>query len=210
MTHSLHRTGSVESLRGDFVFIVRGARGVNITGDGVGPRMRRVAEILAEVGPSNLGSPDLATNTAAGTTPEEIIERAPTAKGVYCAFSSPEKAKAALTRLHAEGLGISVTISGLIEDVFAMGKDLGITPHTVNLSLGVHGRTELLAEQEVLNLTSMCGHGMVPKGLARKYLEDVRAGRAEARACCRDMGATCICGIFNLDRAEKILTGKAP
>ncbi len=208
MTHSLHRMGSRESLARDFVFIVRGARGVNIVGDGVGPKLRRAAEILAQVGPSNLGSPDLATNTAAGTPPEEIVERAPGAKGIYAVFSSRDKAKEALRRLKEAGLGISVTISGLIDEVFAMGREIGLVPHTVNLSLGVWGRTDLLPEQEVLDLATMCGHGMVTKSLARKCLEDVRAGRAEASTCCREMGAACICGIFNLDRAEEILTAR--
>ncbi len=208
MTHSLHRTGSKESLGRDFVFIVRGAKGFNLDGEGVGEKMRVVGEILSHTGPSNMGSPDLGTNIASGTTVDQMIDSSPSAKGLYCVFSSRDKARKALKELKDADLGISVTISGLIDDVFAMGRELGIVPHTVNLSLGVYGRTDLLPNQEVLDLTTMCGHGMVPAGLATKYLEEVRAGKIPAKECSRRMGAACICGIFNLDRAEEILTGK--
>jgi len=208
MTHSLHRTGTIESLSNDFVFIVRAARGINM--EGAGPKMKRIAEILMEIGPSNIGSPDLGSNTAGGLTPQQVIEAAPNCKGLYSVFYGREKAKEVLRRLKEEDLGISVTVSGLISEVFAIGRELGLTPHTVNLSLGVHGRTELLTEQEVLDITTMCGHGMVSKNLAKKHLEDARAGRAVAAEVCREMGAACVCGIFNLERGAELLSGKAP
>lgn len=209
MTHSLHRTGSTDSLSRDFVFIVRFAKGCNLEEEGAGARLKRAGEILLGVGPSNLGSPDCGINIAMGTTPEQILEAALRAKGLYCVFSSREKAREVLRQLKEADLGISVTISGLISEVFALGGEMGVTPHTVNLSLGVHGRTDLLPSEEVMNLTTMCGHGMIPPGLAAKHLEEARAGKVSTKECCREMGAACICGLFNLDRAEEIITGVA-
>jgi hypothetical protein len=37
-------------------------------------------------------------------------------------------------------LGLSVTVSGLIEEIFDICKELGIKPHSINLSLGVWGK----------------------------------------------------------------------
>lgn len=40
-------------------------------------------------------------------------------------------------------------------------------PHTVNYSLGVFGKKELLADSDSLAITTMCGHHMIPDGFVR-------------------------------------------
>lgn len=208
MTHSLHRTGSTEDLRCDFVFIIRTSRYVNRVGSE--PYMRRMAEILSATGPSNMGSTDIGNNMASKLSAAEFIEKAWGAKGIYCVFSSKEKAKEALRQIKEAELGLNVTISGLIEDVFQIGAELGLPPHTVNLSLGVMGRTELLPEDDVLDMSTMCGHAMVPHKLVRKLLDDVGSGLATVEQAALVMGEPCACGIFNLDRARTALSRVAP
>ena len=44
MSHSLHRYGPVESLRGDYCIYARAAKGVN-RGEGVGDKLRKILEI---------------------------------------------------------------------------------------------------------------------------------------------------------------------
>ncbi|MCL4531707.1 MAG: hypothetical protein M1582_00690 [Actinobacteria bacterium] len=204
MTHSLHRTGSVQELNGDFVFIIRTAKGINREGSEA--KMRRMAEILSAVGPSNMGSTDIGNTMASGLTPEQYVEKAWGAKGVYCVFNTREKAKEALRRIKEAELGLCVTVSGLIDEVFAIGGVLDLPPHTINLSLGVMGKTELLPEQEILDMSTMCGHATVTQNLIRKVLGDVRSGRATVEQAACTLGEPCVCGIFNLDRARKAIS----
>lgn len=199
MTHSLHRTGSVEDLKGDYVFIIRTSRNINRVGSE--PYMRRMAEILSSVGPSNMGSTDIGHTIASGLTSAEFIEKAWGAKGVYCVFSGKEKAKEALRQIKEADLGLCVTVSGLINEMWDIGRELDLPPHTVNLSLGVMGKTELVPEEGILDMTTMCGHATISQSLVKRMLEDVQAGRATLGQAANVMGEPCACGIFNLDRA---------
>jgi len=204
MTHSLHRTGSVEDLEGDYVFIVR--RSPEMTPEVWGPKMRRMAEILLSVGPCNIGSTEVGGSTAGGITPGELVERAPGVRGIYCAFSNRDRAKDALRRIKEEELGLCVTVSGLIDEVFSIGRELDLPPHTVNLSLGVVGRTELLPRDDVLDMSTMCGHATVSPNLIAKVLDDLASGRITLDQAAGTLGAPCVCGIFNLDRARRQLS----
>jgi len=97
-------------------------------------------------------------------------------------------------------------VSGLLANVRRMCAELGLRPHSVNLSLGFHGRTDLLPEPEVLEIVTMCGHGMVGSRLVRSVVERVRTGQLSPREGARELARPCVCGIFNVDRAEQLLT----
>lgn len=58
-----------------------------------------------------------------------------------------------------------------------MAREVGLQPHTINLSLGIRGKKELPPGPEVLELTTMCGHALVARNLVRKAVAEVRAGR---------------------------------
>ncbi len=203
MTHSLHRVGTAESLKNDFVLIARPAIGFNEKG--AAPRIKRMLEIIFEVGPTNLGSIETGDTIAGGLDPDAVIARMDDTSGVRCTFSSREKVETVLRRLSAEDLGISVTISGIVDDVFSICDQVGLQPHSINLSLGVHGNTSLLAEEPVRELTTMCGHALVASSIVRKVMDDVKCGRSNPRDAAVEAGKACACGIFNLDRAEKVL-----
>ena len=86
-----------------------------------------------------------------------------------CAQDLPaaEKLRQVLRQLKEEDLGISITVSGIVDEVFGLANELGLQPHTVNLSLGIHGKTELLPPEETLELTTMCGHALMAKELVK-------------------------------------------
>ena len=204
MSHSLHRTGSVESLANDYVFISRPAIGVNE--EGAGSKMKRMLEIVFDLGPTNIGALWIQKNTLTGMTHQDMIDGMTDRATVFCSMANRDKLKEALALMKEEDLGISITISGLIDDLVNLASELGLQPHSVNLSLGVHGKTELLPAQEVMELTTMCGHGLIAGGLAAEALQAVRAGDMTACQAARTVGTPCICGIFNLERAEALLT----
>lgn len=70
MTHSLHRQGSDESLRDDFVMYARCARGINWeygTNLDAAPKVRRIVDIVFDEGPTNAGDSPHHSSIAAGT-----------------------------------------------------------------------------------------------------------------------------------------------
>lgn len=203
MTHSLHRRGSVESLKHDFVFIARSSIDVNRVG--CGPKFQRIRQILHAAGPVNTGLAETGENMANGLNVERWLDRTSDDTIIASAFSSKERLKQVLRQLKDEDLGISITVSGLIEEVFGMAEELGLKPHTVNLSLGVLGKTELLPPEDTLELTTMCGHALVATELVHKLRAKVAAGTITRKEAARQIAEPCVCGVFNMERAEALL-----
>lgn len=203
MTHSLHRRGSIESLQDDYVFICRTVAGINR--EGCGPKMKAIRNILCDVGISNTGRMETGENMASGLT-EEMI-RADDRESPIIAAAVPSRAqiKEILRRVKAGDYGLSITVSGLIDEIIAICRELDIQPHTINLSLGIHGKTELLPQEECLELTTMCGHALIATRLVEKMKADVAAGRISPDDAARQMAKPCVCGIFNLERARALL-----
>ncbi len=204
MTHSLHRQGSVESLKNDFVMYARCSRGVNL--DGAEPKVRRIVDIVFDEGPNNAGdSPHRASIAAGNLDREAALEFQKNTRGFICSFDDREKMKRVLERLKEDDLGISIVVSGLIDDVMEMAREVGLKPHTINLSLGIRGKKELLPGPDVMEFTTMCGHGLVPAKLVEKAVAEVRAGTRTVEDAARMVGKPCICGIVNLTRAAQLL-----
>ena len=57
----------------------------------------------------------------------------------------------------------------------------------------------------MLEFITMCGHGMISKNLVIDNIEAVRAGRKKIHDAAVAIAQPCVCGIFNVDRAEKLL-----
>lgn len=209
MTHSLHREGSVESLERDYVLFVYPARGFNYRGSA--PRVRRLVELIYQSGAVNLIPTSLRRNMYSGVKPEEILDSI-TVEGtrVYSVFNSPEKLKEALIRIKEADLGISIMVSGLIDRVREFSAELGINPHMVNLSLGIHGRTDRLPPPDIREFTTMCGHGVVSPQLVRDVLRRVKTGKASAWEGSLILAEPCACGIYNPYRSVELIAEKAP
>ncbi len=208
MTHSLHRQGSVESLKNDYVMYARCARGINM--ETAEPQVKRIVEIVFDEGPNNSGASTERASMANGTwTRERALASQKGTHGFICCFDDREKMKRVLGRLKEEDLGISIVVSGLIDEVMGMAKELGLKPHTINLSLGIRGKKELLPGPEVMEFTTMCGHALVASPLVEKALADIRSGRKTIPEAARMTGEPCICGIFNLTRAAGLLAQAA-
>lgn len=203
MTHSLHRTGDAESLKEDYVLIARPALGFNEKG--AGPKIQRMLEIIFQEGPANLGSSDSFDTMAAGLDPAALIPQMKDTSSIRCTFSSREKLRRVLKRFKEGEFGLSVTVSGVVDDLFSLCDEVGLEPHSINISLGVHGNTSLLGDEQVLEHTTMCGHGLVAAGLAAKAMEEVRCGRLSPRDAAVMVAEPCACGIYNLDRAAALL-----
>jgi hypothetical protein len=63
-----------------------------------------------------------------------------------------------------------------------------------------------LPDKGIMEITTMCGHGMVSAEWVRRRAQLLRRGETTARAAAHELARSCVCGIFNLDRAAKLLT----
>lgn len=206
MTHSLHRRGSTLSLKDDFVFIAFTATANRAA---MRPALGKIAEKVFEIGPANIGSLHTHTSIPLGLDRQQFVKEITGSNGVLCTFSDRERIKSLLAWLKEEDFGVSITVSGMLSDVVQMAQELDLKPHTVNLSMGILGQTGSLPTEEVLELTTMCGHALVSANLVQKGLQDVASGAKSARQVALVLGKPCPCGIFNLDRAEALLRASA-
>lgn len=203
MTHSLHRRGTEKSLQDDYILISRPAMGVNH--EGCAPKLRKSLEIIFETEPTNLGSLTTKENMTIGLDPQEMISKMEDNSPIMCCFDNKEKVKKVLAELKKEELGISVIITGLIDNVIELCHETGLTPHSAGISLGIHGNTDLLPNDDILDFTTMCGHSMVSAGLVKQMKKCVKDGKVSPEEAANVLSAPCLCGIYNNKRAEKLL-----
>jgi hypothetical protein len=212
MSHALHRHGTTEQLRNDYTFYARASRFVNR--EGCGPKLRRILEIArGEKKLVNFGSSHAGKSYEAGLDPDEYAATLDKAYGVAGCFSDREAVRSGLMKLKEADTGISIVVSGLIDEIVAIAGEVGLKPHTAFLSLGVHGKRALLPEDEVLQVTTMCGHGMVASRLTKVVMARVKAGKMTPEKGAHLLAQPCPCGIFNTDRCRAILEecrGTAP
>lgn len=202
MTHSLHRRGSIDSLQNDYVILITPA--VNINHKESKTKLIEILNIIKELGPVNIGSYDCG-NVFTGATIEKIQNTLSETPRVRCVFDSYEKVKKLVDELRKRGYGLSVTISGLIDNIMKLSREQDIKPHSINLSIGVYGKVEKLPDESVLNLVTMCGHGMVSELLVKRAVKQVRKGIWDIDKAAQEIAKPCHCGIFNVERARQIL-----
>ena len=201
MTHTLHRRGDMDSLSEDYVMLIMPARGINF--DASEEKMRQIWEVISHY-ESHLTNFGNISNGNSHRTTMEVLKKA-TSMIVHAVFKDRETLKACLRELKERDFGISVVISGLYEDVEKLCTEIGLSPHTVEHSLGIHGKTERLPDENVLEITTMCGHAMVSPYLVTDMVERINKGKIACEEAAKDLSRMCDCGIFNPYRAERLL-----
>ena len=197
----------MESLRHDYLLLVTAASGINSANSK--EKLRRVLDLVWEIGPINTGSNEVGT-ILSGVSVEEIKAGFTEVPRVRCVFDSGEKMREIIGRLIEMDLGISVTVSGPRAEVEKMCRDFGIKPHSANFSLDIWGRREKLPPEEILEFITMCGHGMISKALVVDTIERVKAGKMTPEEGAVRMGSPCVCGFFNPTRAIMALEKYVP
>lgn len=201
MTHTLHRQGTLESLGEDFVVFTMSAKTVNAQGSA--EKMKKFFAILEKYGPHNFG--DMKTGNSFNKDRDTIYNNIRDNSIVHFVFTDKSVVGKILKDLKEAQLGTSVVVSGVVEITDQLCKEAGLNMHTVEFSGGIHGKTELLPPGPILEITTMCGHGMVAANLVKEMVEQVRKGRKSLREAALELAKPCECGIFNPKRAEKLL-----
>lgn len=203
MTNTLHRQGPAEDLRNDYVIFATTAKG--ITRGGSAPRIQEFMRICLKYHPINIGDGKQGNVLQDDVDIQELIANQGDGAGAGAVFTDLDKLQKVVAELIQADLGISINISGLLDEVHECCRKNGIERHSVEHSLGFWGSRDRLPERETLEFHTLCGHGMVSFNLIRKMVEYVKLRRLTPQEAAKIMGKCCECGVFNTVRAEILL-----
>jgi len=203
MTNTLHRQGTSESLKNDYVIFAHTAKG--ITREGSAPKLQEFMRICLKYHPVNIGDGKQGNIHQDGIDIQRLISNQGDGAGAAAVFTDLNSLQLVIEELIRANLGISINISGLLEGVQQCCRRAGIERHSLEHSLGFWGAKDRLPEREVLELNTMCGHGMVSFNLIRKLIEYVKLRRLTPKKAAKIMAKCCECGVFNPVRAEMLL-----
>jgi len=226
MTNTLHRysehyaferSPNPAPVEDDFIVFAMASRGVN--DEQLVEKYRTFLRLALKHNPVNIGDatkggalrPRQNLNPTAHwkrdqlANPEEVIAGIEGHTTVAAVFENYDDMKAFVDDVRAANLGVSVNISAPMAEANRCCRETGIARHSVEYSLGFCGRVDKLPDATVLELSTMCGHGMVSAQLVKKMIEWVKENRRSPAEVTRTMARFCICGVFNISRAERIL-----
>jgi hypothetical protein len=203
MTNTLHRQGTADSLKNDYVIFAHTAKG--ITREGSASKLQEFMRICLKYYPVNIGDGKQGNIHQDDINIQKLIANQGDGAGAAAVFTDLETLQKVIEELIKADLGISINISGLLEGVQQCCRKAGIERHSVEHSVGFWGATDRLPEREILEFNTMCGHGMVSFNLIRKMIEYVKLRRLTPKKAAKIMAKCCECGVFNPVRAETLL-----
>lgn len=201
MTHTLHRQGTEESLSHDYCVLAISAFGYN--DEGSGNEIAKVKKIMQKHNPTNFG--DIKRGNMYSESLEYINQETEDRTVAHAVYTDIDDLKNVLNDLTEADTGLSIVVSGLFDHVGKCCKENGLKSHTVNYSLGIHGQKSLLPDSSILEISTMCGHGMISANLIRRMVKKIEAGTIKPIDGAKELAKQCICGLLNVDRAEKLL-----
>ncbi len=226
MTNTLHRYSEhyvrgagegAEPVTDDFIVFAMASKGIN--DDGLVERYRSFLRLALEHDPVNIGDAThggwLRPKRDLGPRSHWTREHRPDPEAVLAGIDGPSVVAAVFDRydnlkgfveaLVKADLGVSINIAAPMDAAHRCCKEAGLARHSVEYSLGFAGRTDKLPEASTLEISTMCGHGMVSAAFARKMIDWVKENRRTPAEAAAYMARFCTCGVFNVSRAERLL-----
>jgi len=200
MTHTNHRIG--DHLEEDYVILIMPSKGINVKGSAA--KLRKYLELALENGAIKIGDARLGNEYHQGGV-DKVLDNLQDQAVVQAVFKDKASLVKALKAYKKADLGLSVVVSGLFDQVTECIKEAGLERHTINQSMGRWGKTDRLPPTEILQLNTMCGHGMVGVGLIKEVMEAVKKKEITPEQGAERLFAPCMCGIQNPHRAARIL-----
>ena len=202
MTNTLHRQGSAEDLKGDYVIFTTIAKDLK---PGTAPKIHEFLKICNKYGPINVGSSKLGNVLQDDVEFNDLVTQLKDGSTSAAVFTDVDTLSKVIADLVEADLGISINVSGLLEGVQECCKKSGISRHSAEQSLGFWGANDRLPERDVLEINTLCGHGLVSFNFIHKMMDLVRMRKYTPKEAAKILGKCCECGVFNTSRAEKLL-----
>lgn len=203
MTHSLHRYRQDNNPGDDFIFLCTPAIGTNHYG--AAPKLVKMLELVLKYQPANI---NFYENYQEKPDIEAIKKMFTDTSRIRCCFSSYEKIKKLLAEIREMQFGLSVCVSGPLNRLECLSKELGLPIHSINLSCGFLGNKDLLPDNDVLEVTSMCGHGLIASALVERMFFLLTHGQNTPAEALDLINRQCICGLVNKEKLKKICERK--
>ena len=200
MTNTLHRKGTPEALRRDFVVFATPTRSISPE---LPEKMRRFTEIVLKHKPVNVAK--IENMAMKGIDPRRIEEEMQGELAITATFDNIDALSSVFADLEEADLGVPVNVSGLLEEVNECCGKTGLKRHSTEQSLGIFGRKDMLPPREIVEINTMCGHGMVSFNLIKKIIEEVKLDRMTPEQGAYHLAKPCECGAFNPTRARELL-----
>lgn len=202
MTNTLHRRGSAEDMKKDFIIFCTSAKGQ--PKEGRGRRLQEFARIVLKHKPVMFGSS--AQGPQSWLAGEGFIDKIDDEQsGMSATFTDVQTLAEVIADLRQADLGFSVVVSGLLEEVAQCCRGQGFERHSAEHSLGIMGQRDRLPGGHVLDINTLCGHGMVSFNLIKKVIDQVKLGRLTPTSGAALLAKPCVCAAFNTRRAEELL-----
>ncbi len=201
MTHTLHRRGTEDSLKSDFIVFAILAQSVNAKGQA--PVFSKFFEIVKKYNPDNMG--DMRQGSTLSVDYSALVDNVQDNTIAHAVFNDPDTVRQVVKELKAADTGASIVISGLRSETEKIARETGVEMHTLELSLGIHGKLEKLPSEDVLCVTTMCGHGMIASNLVKTLAEKVKKGKITAEKAAQEVAKQCTCGVGNIKRTEALI-----
>lgn len=202
MTNTLHRKGSTEDLKGDYVIFTSIAKDFK---PGTAPKIHEFLKICNKYGPINIGSSKLGSVLQNDVEFNDLITHLKDGSTSGAVFTDVDTLQKVIADLIEADLGISINVSGLLDGVHECCGKNGITRHSAEQSLGFWGAKDRLPERDVLEINTLCGHGLVSFNFIHKMMDEVRMRKRTPKEAAVIPGKCCECAVFNTSRAEKLL-----
>jgi hypothetical protein len=226
MTNTLHRYSDhyarepgedVRPVTDDYIVFAMASKGVN--DDAIVEKYRAFLKLALEHHPVNVGdathggwlrpqrdlTPTNHWRRESRPDPEAVLAGIDGPSTVAAVFDRYENMESFVEAIAKTDIGVSINIAAPMDAAHRCCKDAGIARHSVEYSLGFRGRLEKLPDAKTLELSTMCGHGMLSAAFARKMLDWVRENRRTPAEAAKYMARFCSCGVFNTQRAERLL-----
>lgn len=221
MTNTLHRFQKPDDPKDDYIVFTLTTSGVNDIG--ATEKGRAFLKAALKYNPVNINThsgngpmfrPEkkltpfklYARGRKETVSPEQMIkEIKPPGGRVLVVFDNKQALEEFLKEVKEMELGLSVNVSSLVDDVREMIPQTGVVPHSINYALGFRGSRYRLPDRNVLELTTLCGHGLISNNFARKMINMVKEKRVTPIKAAGYMSKFCVCGAFNTTRAVRIL-----
>jgi hypothetical protein len=226
MTNTLHRFSEhyafdahpgAAPVTDDYIVFAMSTKGVN--DDGLVEKYRAFLRLALEHDPVNIGdathggwlrprrdlSPVDHWRRDRQRDPDAVLRDIDGPTTVAAVFDTYEKLCAFVEALARADLGVSINIAAPMDAAHSCCRDVGLTRHSVEYSVGFRGRVDKLPDAQTLELSTMCGHGMVSAAFARKMIDWVKENRRTPAEAAAYLARFCSCGVFNTRRAERLL-----
>lgn len=201
MSHSLHRSGPIESQKKDFVWFMYQTKNVN--DKNIKPKALIYIQAAERQGSENWG--DVKTGPITRFSSEEVKEHLSDKSRIRGVFTRREQVIGFLKEVKAADLDQSCVITGVLSEVIPCCREAGVHPHSINFSLGVWGNKGILPDEDTLSITTMCGHHMIPPKFVQYIVNQVDKGALTPEEGAIKLSNFCYCGIFNQVRCADII-----